>query len=278
MTTESKTHPAPLTQLRSALDAGVDTLYRYSAFDAGRLALLLKGKIRLSAPEHFNDPWDCAVHFRTPAKDDHERRKAFIDWSLGWVKGADKEAGLRALLNEPGGIEFVLSDLSAGRSRSIRSAFRMCCLTARPDSILMWAHYARSGTGMCVGFNVVDSIFANAHQVQYASEHPTFEIVDGQADGIGPLFLKAAAWSYEQEYRLAYPPHPVSYPSMPPVDAEDYVTFSPDAFVKVIVGPMVSSHDLYLAKELIQSANPRLSLQRVWPVAGQYAYEIIPVE
>ena len=42
-------------------------LFHYKTFKEEHLvSLLLEGKLKLSRPNQFNDPWDCRVHYHVP--------------------------------------------------------------------------------------------------------------------------------------------------------------------------------------------------------------------
>ena len=53
----------------------LDRLFHYQSFvEAHLISLLSVGKLKLSRPDRFNDPWDCRVHYRVPtALEERER-------------------------------------------------------------------------------------------------------------------------------------------------------------------------------------------------------------
>jgi hypothetical protein len=74
----------------------------------------------------------------------------------------------------------------------------------------MWAHYASSHTGVCLGFDASFSPFAGAKPVRYSSERPSIpalepeKFTDGVAESV--LLRKSPHWKYEQEWRAVKRP------------------------------------------------------------------------
>jgi hypothetical protein len=60
----------------------LDRLFHYKRFvESHLISLLCEGKVKLSRPDNFNDPWDCRVHYQAPtSKADHFIIKS-QDWS-----------------------------------------------------------------------------------------------------------------------------------------------------------------------------------------------------
>ena len=78
--------------------------------------------------------------------------------------------------------------------------YRVYCLTEKPDSPLMWAHYADCHTGICVEFDARSEPFiTNASKVEYRTTYPARDI--GTIDP-APFITKSQDWSYEAEWRL----------------------------------------------------------------------------
>jgi hypothetical protein len=77
------------------------------------------------------------------------------------------------------------------------------CASERPDSVLMWSHYAHSFSGICVEIDA--SEFKHVEKVNYVTERP---VVDGLPFGESAstkvtkaLFTKSKEWEYEAEWR-----------------------------------------------------------------------------
>jgi hypothetical protein len=80
----------------------------------------------------------------------------------------------------------------------------MCCMSAKPNDILMWSHYAQSHRGLCLGFRTTDdSILWDAQPVEYSAEYPVVDYfrmtVEERVRAM--LLRKASHWAYEEEWR-----------------------------------------------------------------------------
>src|ERR1700730_11885588 len=57
-------------------------LFHYQTFKEDHfVSLLSEGKLKLSRPDKFNDPWDCRVHYQVPT--DPAGRQRVIDYWKG---------------------------------------------------------------------------------------------------------------------------------------------------------------------------------------------------
>jgi hypothetical protein len=80
----------------------------------------------------------------------------------------------------------------------------ICCFSEVKDSILMWSHYAKKHSGICVGFETNKSLFQLAWPVKYQDEFPVV-IRPADSDEIllrKTLLTKAKCWDYEKEWRI----------------------------------------------------------------------------
>jgi hypothetical protein len=82
-------------------------------------------------------------------------------------------------------------------------------LSAIPDDILMWAHYASCHTGVCLELAV--PLDNGLHKIQYRDARPVFYYADTddqyrdvkrfQRSVLDTLTVKSTHWRYEQEWR-----------------------------------------------------------------------------
>lgn len=173
--------------------------------------------VRFGLPKRYNDPYELFLEPTPPLEDEEER--AFYDYFLGEV------------LEAP-----------------------VACFSHRPDSIVMWAHYGREGTGICLGFD--EDLLVDQFPVAYVGD---IEYSDGPATvdsglvsfafGTGKrrhtlrllavahraaYFMKRADWRYENERRIIVTPDAVE-------EYGDALTarITPRALQYIIVGPNV---------------------------------------
>jgi len=77
----------------------------------------------------------------------------------------------------------------------------MICFSPHWKNVTMWSHYADKHRGICLGFDVDESI---VDDVEYSCDRPEIDFSKRPAESdLQPLlFLKSTDWAYEQEYRV----------------------------------------------------------------------------
>jgi hypothetical protein len=148
--------------------------------------------IRFGLPKSYNDPYELFVEPEPPL--DSEEERAFYDYFLGKVVEAP-----------------------------------VACFSRRPDSVVMWAHYGREGSGICLGFD--EDVLTDQFPIAYVGN---VEYLDGPAavdSGLvsyafttgkrrhtlrlleiahrSAYFTKRLDWRYEDERRVVVSPDAV---------------------------------------------------------------------
>ena len=77
--------------------------------------------------------------------------------------------------------------------------YRVYCLSEACNSPLMWAHYTRSHTGVCLEFDARVPPFSAAAKVKYRTTYPAFDMIDLTPEA---LITKSHVWAYEAEWRI----------------------------------------------------------------------------
>lgn len=103
----------------------------------------------------------------------------------------------------------------AEQNRAIGEPFGVCSLARTPANRLMWAHYAASHRGICIGitFDEHDLSGLIPLAVTYASELPKVDpmkFFDRSPQSVMEMFMllygtKHSDWAYEEEFRLIAP-------------------------------------------------------------------------
>ena len=206
-------------------DLSLQFLYKYrdieSYNESGQIILhdntrniLEKGELWFSKPSAFNDPFDCHLSFEDGYQEEDARN--FL-WQNGFSKSEIKEALTRYKKN-PQLIEQF-------KDPSTTDLFRILCLSKVRDNILMWSHYSKNHSGICIGIkaNQYQNTFciqANLGQLQnyvdcgtgmipgiyvnYTDDYPpAINLFNRTDEDIKPFFLnKSKQWEYEQELRF----------------------------------------------------------------------------
>lgn len=88
----------------------------------------------------------------------------------------------------------------------------MLCLSATPDNLLMWAHYAQSHEGFVIGFNAEHEFLTCPkrsywpRKVVYQELRPSVVVSNTEFNPIVAYFTKSKHWEYEDEYRVIRKP------------------------------------------------------------------------
>src|ERR1700733_13230580 len=148
--------------------------------------------IRFGLPSTYNDPYELFLEPDRPLESEEQR--AFYDYFV------------RKVVEAP-----------------------VACFSRRPDSVVMWAHYARETTGICLAFDedaLVNQLpVAWVSDIEYADGPATIEAeiinyayVTGKRRHTFRLlaiahraayFRKRIDWQYEAERRIVVPPDAV---------------------------------------------------------------------
>ena len=148
-----------------------------------------------------NDPFEGQVDPSLDATDEQKLRK-FQDvpaWS-GFVSSNPKAIALREIQEMEDGLR--------QRREQVKENFGCLSLSAKPDSLLMWAHYADSHRGICIELAPIrDGFVGRALPVHYSDDIPKVNFYTSNKFEIAKasILTKSTAWSYEEEYRLIEP-------------------------------------------------------------------------
>ena len=186
-------------------------LYKYFPLrnedDLSRVKSVLEENVLyFSRLKDFNDPFDCCPIYVAPPDD-------FKYW-LGQLSRSSKHttAELEKVKNNWQKGKTTENQLITNAELKIQLAINeelgICCFSGRPDSLLMWAHYASLHTGVCFEFkrNSDTPFFGEALQVHYKPDRPKVNIFKRSQDVADDAFLtKSSVWEYESEYRIIGP-------------------------------------------------------------------------
>lgn len=91
------------------------------------------------------------------------------------------------------------NSLSQSNTDELKCKYNILCLSEEYDNPLMWAHYANSHTGFCVGYDKdeIESISLKLKKIHYQDTVPSLNNCNNEE----VLFFKYNCWSYEKEWR-----------------------------------------------------------------------------
>ncbi len=277
-------------------------LYKYYPPNGNSFDAIENGYFWFSTVKHLNDPYDlnCGkgiLHLRV--SDSRTLVDTIRDAFAFALKTLKLELGKRKLKESRGEFRFLLEN------------FASCSFTTNPIDRLMWAHYADSYKGFCVGYEVdCESNFVHNdlwHRVLYTDQFPKSLILHGNivdaSDEFVPLSLqqcvnywldtsvkkedkvryvqqyvtqmlciKAQEWVYEQEVRRIIS---TCEPEGEKVPWRDSVTIK-----EIILGSNISSDDISNLKGIINSTYfGNVSIYKVCTKKQNYfALDVTPYE
>ncbi|MGY5732340.1 DUF2971 domain-containing protein [Vibrio chemaguriensis] len=153
-------------------------LYKYRAINDYSLKNLEEDSIWLSDPRNFNDPYDCS--FTKKDELDPYDSSVVLDMALkSGIISSEDQASIEAILSSetptttlmelsyPDRPEYaqtmgdvlstVIKEQGLGiiseLSENMKQAFKVCCFSEDPKSILMWSHYADYHKGFCIAYD-----------------------------------------------------------------------------------------------------------------------------
>jgi hypothetical protein len=193
-------------------------LYKYVKQE--RIDVVRDRMIRLTPPGYLNDPFECRLSFKTLTENEQDEH------IRSWRKCASIQYGI-------------------------------LCLTKRPDSHVMWAHYGEAHRGFILEFESDNSFFKDQRyeaiidwkwfgegpplvypgfgtlkDVSYSDDRPCTD--NPEEIPFESFFVKSKDWAYEEEVRMILPLHAA--------DKNDYENwiylfkFPPTALTGIILG------------------------------------------
>lgn len=198
-----------------------EVLYKYRSWENPyHKRLLTDNEIFFAKPSAFNDPFDCQICPSLNTSSAGAMRRAISKSSLQAYpemprRERDRCVTKRVLeLRDPA----EQSRIKKEWQQRIDEEVGIFSLTENQNSLVMWAHYANSHRGLCIGFRAEclkvvstrlskgDGLSRYLLRVRYVDDYPVIDLFDPKripgTSLIPVLATKAQDWSYEEEYRL----------------------------------------------------------------------------
>ena len=210
-----------LSDFKAELESTPQLLYKYCNIATAE-KILGSAAFTLSSPRRFNDPFDTCFQMLPPSE---EKLREMVDqYTTKPVKRLEMRNKARRKFKLHKGK--ILPDVE----RSINK-MGISCFSETRGSILMWAHYADSHSGVCLGFNgtgLREHLFApiisemlrlnispkqavshfpkaiqrTLRKVNYVDEFPIFPIGSWDINDADIFRKKSKIWAYEEEWRI----------------------------------------------------------------------------
>jgi hypothetical protein len=191
------------------IEKNVTTLYKYLDFE-GAKAMLTNSTLMFRNPYifNFNDPYDCyqgLVSFDKVPKNYRE----FLLSRFGNKLQSQTKLVMRILNSIT---DDQLSELF--KNHILKQEFLytgISCFSEKFDNLLMWSHYSKSHSGICIGLNLTN-LYANLLEnhitpgllkVNYTDKLEKLEyFIDAENSLINCFRIKSLLWAYEEEIRI----------------------------------------------------------------------------
>ena len=261
---------------RTAIEAGVKTLFHYQKFQADYIAnVLLRDRIKYSDPRTFNDPWDCRPRFSKSLLNDPEAYERHVKYVIDvqrrmlGIPENELTRRERILRTDKAFMEARIDECTQAMCEAVGEQYRVYCLSSLPDNFLMWAHYTGSHKGVCFGFKTESDRFCAALEVKYSKTYPEVDL--SSEDELAFLhdtqLTKAEQWGYEKEFRLLAKEG--GSPKSLAV-SDGFASFETRDLSLVIVGCLISDDNLRAIREIITQRKSSVPLYQVRPAPDRY--------
>ncbi|WP_162051319.1 DUF2971 domain-containing protein [Pontibacter pamirensis] len=175
--------------------------YHYTSIKAA-MAILRSAKFKLSHPDSFNDPYDLdtsVIDFNCDAE-------IFMNHlaQLGVhnpLKDTPPNSELKKYMINASSVAFLENEV-----KRVRGGYRVGCFSKEYNNTLMWSHYAKSHSGVCIGFEYnAFNPECFVYPVKYLWKKESCNLFDSE---IQPVFFvcyqKSRVWKYEREIRVVH--------------------------------------------------------------------------
>lgn len=240
--------------------------FHYKKFNRNHLeSLLINRTIKLSRADEFNDPWELKYHVAVPTTDDD--RETHLKWfadshraQCPHIGEAERNQIISEIRSNKISLSAIIKKTAEQVCQHLADQYRIYCLTTNPASLLMWAHYADSHRGICIGYepnNPGFPLIKYTQKVIYASQFPVYGI---HANDIGPLITKSSDWQYEDEYRLLAEERNYATTPLTLKTDNSYLKFPAPIVQCIIIGARAEPSVKSEIMDVIQKSNSRIAL------------------
>jgi hypothetical protein len=150
-------------------------------------------------PRNFNDPFELHLGLL-----DFELSEGVVEvYQKYFNDGKQLSDKLKAALEKAG--SSIISDAIRDTLDSYRDNVGVTCFSKTSSNPLMWAHYANSHRGVCVGFQIEGwNRVRDTFSVHYANSVAPIKFFDEKERDLSFwywMFTKSHVWAYEREVR-----------------------------------------------------------------------------
>lgn len=184
-------------------------LYKYTAFSEHTEALLSEPSLWFSRPSKLNDPFELRPWYEFKYELDQ-----LVDGLAKQLRLLDPRMTITTAIAEATAIvlegrhrdPLTWDRLRKDIVKQMDQEISLLCLSTKCDNILMWSHYGKDHTGLCLGFewSPYTPFFGAAQKVTYQQHLPVIDVFNESPESqVERIFLtKHRRWKYEREWRV----------------------------------------------------------------------------
>jgi len=208
-------------------------LYKYRTIE-GVKKLLESHSIYFSSYREFNDPFESSINILT----DYTPQQYYDSFIYAGMGPELAEELTTQVYNGTIAGNTLLRQLTD----EVVSSVGYFCMAAKPDNLLMWAHYADSHKGVCIKFDILKDLesFMVPIKVDYNSQYIDFNCLT--SDLLSVFRRKSPVWEYEDEYRIIKTDH------------QGLWKINTGCLVEIIFGCRTTEKDKEIIKELASAS------------------------
>lgn len=171
-------------------------LYRYRELDDNFNGIIEQNSMWFSSPVNFNDPFDCKVNLENDYNENQIKEflinhQNYTEFKTDLVINHLEKEGFIEILNRT-----IIEN--------IKSKY-ICCFAKSKEDLLMWSHYSKGHTGVCLKFDLLEDLdfFTFIQKVNYSNDYPKIDYLKDSKNALSKILgTKSKHWEYEQEYRV----------------------------------------------------------------------------
>jgi len=240
--------------------------YKYYAADTA-LTVLTNDTLQFSHPSVFNDPFDCNVSLF--AFED-EKVRSHMEYLIKRDKGNNYVERFRLQRNLNSKIMPFAKDFMKHIFNTENSNRGVTCFSKNSLNMLMWAHYARCHTGVCMGYDLPslrDCIVLKNREscfipVKYKDSIVPIKDFQGMEMLHTWFGSKHDMWHYEEEIRM------ISRPLMLDKNQKYYFKIPVEIVKEIYLG---ASIDTEKHLEIINLVKHRFPHVKIFQVKADYS-------
>lgn len=252
------------------------TFYKYRSVDGESMnrvkEIILDDRIFFAPASSFNDPFDLRPVFSLAAsperqKEDFLRLSRKLDPLLTEPQRETEAMRVMTSLMNDENLATATTAIQVIHNSYVRASVGVFCVSTKRDDILMWTHYADSHKGICLEFDGMQTLMANAQKVEYSQDRVPINLYSDANDVAmrKTLLTKSSHWAYEAEWRLIRDKGPGS------------ASFPAHNLTGVIIGAMATPATLEAVKLWAKQRATPLNLYRASISSTRFELQISPL-